>query len=373
MRNSFPSTFEEEDEPYIPPNRGRTFAHDSRSRSQSLAPTRGLAVSPNQFGEIGTGRSIGYTREDVSNISPFVRVDEFYRDDGGGSGTTSRRHSVSVVQPRRGIVGFNAPEINADSTMSTRGLLLDDDDLAADLAMLNLTPSSQPVSTSPYRGDAHSFFANQTQSQQQFPYYSGSGYRARAYSGSQRLTPQQTQQGFFPTRRTSDATLPAALSNVGGLGHHTNPNTVLGVSPTSTNNAHLTTIGNVTNSLNELGKGLPLSSVPAHWPLFIVEFKAGRTDLFYLSDTELVDISVGDLVIVEADRGKDLGKVVNDSITVREVEEFVKNRPDEDKKDIHPKQIYGKAGPSEAQYVQCFYNILISGCLLRKCRTRSKH
>lgn len=42
--------------------------------------------------------------------------------------------------------------------------------------------------------------------------------------------------------------------------------------------------------------------------LYMVEFKAGRTDFFYLGD-EHVQPSVGDLVIVEADRGKDLGKV----------------------------------------------------------------
>lgn len=42
--------------------------------------------------------------------------------------------------------------------------------------------------------------------------------------------------------------------------------------------------------------------------LYMVEFKAGRTDFFYLED-EHIQPSVGDLVIVEADRGKDLGKV----------------------------------------------------------------
>lgn len=42
--------------------------------------------------------------------------------------------------------------------------------------------------------------------------------------------------------------------------------------------------------------------------LYMVEFKAGRTDFFYLGD-EHIQPSVGDLVIVEADRGKDLGKV----------------------------------------------------------------
>jgi len=71
-------------------------------------------------------------------------------------------------------------------------------------------------------------------------------------------------------------------------------------------------------NLNDLGKGVPLSSVPASWPLYIVEFKAGRTDLFDLTDL-MLDITVGELVIVEADRGlKDLGTVVHDTITLKE-------------------------------------------------------
>ncbi|KAF9452945.1 kinase-like protein [Macrolepiota fuliginosa MF-IS2] len=75
-------------------------------------------------------------------------------------------------------------------------------------------------------------------------------------------------------------------------------------------------------SINDLGRGLPSSP-----PLFIVEFKAGRTDLFYLMDSSL-DIKVGDLVIVEADRGKDLGKIVNDTITIGQVEEWQVQRAD---------------------------------------------
>jgi hypothetical protein len=123
--------------------------------------------------------------------------------------------------------------------------------------------------------------------------------------------------------------------------------------------------------LNELGKGVPLHSVPASWPLYIVEFKAGRTDLFYLTDLSL-DIRVGDLVIVEADRGKDLGKVVNDSITLKEVEEFQREQLARigfgdgqpmspggagggqgqgaaAKKEINPKMIYGKAQGQDTQ------------------------
>jgi len=85
-----------------------------------------------------------------------------------------------------------------------------------------------------------------------------------------------------------------------------------------------------------------------------------------------VDIRVGDLVIVEADRGKDLGKVVNDSITLKEVEEFQKeqiaragfsdgqplspggtgggqSQGPAAKKEINPKMIYGKAQGQDTQ------------------------
>jgi len=122
-----------------------------------------------------------------------------------------------------------------------------------------------------------------------------------------------------------------------------------------------------TPNLNDLGKGIPLSSVPASWPLYIVEFKAGRTYLFYLTDLTL-DIRVGDLVIVEADRGKDLGTVVNDTITLKEVEAFEREQRERvaygdggplspggqqggggSKKEINPKMIYGKAQPHDTQ------------------------
>ena len=41
--------------------------------------------------------------------------------------------------------------------------------------------------------------------------------------------------------------------------------------------------------------------------------------VFYLTDLTL-DVRVGDLVIVEADRRKDLGTVVKDTITLKEAE-----------------------------------------------------
>ena len=83
--------------------------------------------------------------------------------------------------------------------------------------------------------------------------------------------------------------------------------------------------------------------------------------------------------MVEADRGKDLGTVVNDSITLAEVEAFQRQQMERGfgggsggsgeqispggsggggmsssgngKKEINPKMIYGKATAQEMQYV----------------------
>lgn len=74
-------------------------------------------------------------------------------------------------------------------------------------------------------------------------------------------------------------------------------------------------------SLADLGKGIPLASLPHTTPLYIVTFKAGRRDVFYCPDPTLL-ISNGDRVIVEADRGSDLGTVVADQLTPVEVREW---------------------------------------------------
>ncbi len=75
----------------------------------------------------------------------------------------------------------------------------------------------------------------------------------------------------------------------------------------------------------DLGKGVPLTMISPQTRLYIVEFKAGRTDLYYVDRPDL-RIAVGDLVIVEADRGQDLGRVCNDTITLDEVKAFQSQR-----------------------------------------------
>ncbi|KAG2023917.1 hypothetical protein CC2G_001520 [Coprinopsis cinerea AmutBmut pab1-1] len=157
----------------IPGNRAYDIPPSGTSRYGSLgalarSPSNDYS-SPTRTSLVGNGIS-RHQQPDVSNMSPFRRdVAQILLDDGpfrelwagmnpprdesgggGGSGTTSRRHSVSVVQPRRGnIVGFNAPGSDSPEDLTaTRptfgsgfgrsGLMLDDDDLASDLGMLNI-------------------------------------------------------------------------------------------------------------------------------------------------------------------------------------------------------------------------------------------
>ncbi|KAI0321473.1 PSP1 C-terminal conserved region-domain-containing protein [Amylostereum chailletii] len=380
---------------------------------------------------------------DISNMSPFMRdVGQILLDDGsafreiwsgmnpprdenggGGSGTTSRRHSVSVVQPRsRPIVGFNAPSAGEDeparpaifsqSTFGRGGLLLTDEDLADDLGLLNLgkdgpgpvssyMPPSQPASLpiyaphtsrsppsqdrlSPYRSlnlsiplgspsesggspamgqheyDAHA----QQQQQQQQQQHAGQSHNAQNLTarfipgqGIKYLTQQDLGGGAYARGGLTSPVSPTRLAQ-----HQQQQQQSMFSSPIQ----RRPSAGPLPSDMNELGKGVPLHAVPASCPLYIVEFKAGRTDLFYSTDPA-PDIRVGDLVIVEADRGKDLGTVVNDTITLAEVEAFQAQQAAKGfgetpaspggtpasaggaKKEINPKMIYGKAQAQDAQ------------------------
>lgn len=447
--------------------RGRTYTGDlTRSRSQSLATSRPGAIgsgfpgqgfgqwdgsspqsiptrydiktptSGSRYGSLGTlGRSPsnGYSQRsitDPSNMSPFVRdVGQILLDDGsafrelwagmnpprdenggGGSGTTSRRHSVSVVQPRRPIVGFNAPNADVSEENARHGgfssasfgggggLLLTDDDLASDLGLMSINdtrpvtsiqPPSQPSSLPIYAPLSRSPPASDRVSPYQalhlnIPGGAGTSYSRQSIVGSPSdsgLSGGSPSRGHIDTfvQEGREASRPALLMARYVPGHGIQQIPEGGVMPSPISPATLRNAGHygqqmqrrpsdASKPLSELGKGVPLHAVPTSWPLYIVEFKAGRTDLFYCTDLTQ-DIRVGDLVIVEADRGKDLGKVVNDSITLAEVEAFQKQQklmsmghgdvhgvPTSPTgatgggvKDINPKMIYGKAQHRDTQ------------------------
>lgn len=65
-------------------------------------------------------------------------------------------------------------------------------------------------------------------------------------------------------------------------------------------------------------------------PLWAVEFKSGRTEIFYVLEVEgapQCQCKVGDLVIVEADRGEDLGKITAE-ISVARMKSFIAGSED---------------------------------------------
>lgn len=104
----------------------------------------------------------------------------------------------------------------------------------------------------------------------------------------------------------------------------------------------------------EAGKNLQQQSYTHQWPLYVVEFKAGRTDFFHIGEASGFPIKKGDLVIVEADRGKDLGKVVEDSIqNMQQLQLYQAQHGDSlidahnMNKEVHPKRIYRLAQPAE--------------------------
>lgn len=112
----------------------------------------------------------------------------------------------------------------------------------------------------------------------------------------------------------------------------------------------------------DLGKGIPLHRLDPKLPLYMVEFKAGRTDFFYVLDSHQFSPQIGDLVIVEADRGKDLGKVAMNTLTIDQVTELEQrkqqqlqqlehNDKEEDtskpQREIHIKRIFRLAAPDE--------------------------
>lgn len=445
--------------------------NDSFSSKMGSGP---LAI-PGRYGEVGSSRygSLGTVGRPASKIlsspstnllgselvsrgisetnqSPFRRdVGQILLDDGsafrelwagqnpprdenggGGSGTTSRRHSVSVVQPRRGIIGFNAPDISdlderthaPGSAFGRSRLKLTDDDLASDLGMLNMGSNDAPTSAtsshfpnqpaslpiyaplsrsppsrdllSPYQpikksGLPGSYSAKRaigTPSEPEFPeeqenptkfdhyqQYGGQQQEsASRFASIQEIKYTSTATAKTPYLRAREPSCgpspslnPSPISpTAAGASRLISPNSSFYVSqiqrkaseplsPLSPISANILqpSLASISPSfssfheshqqspsrsvshqpnLNDMGKGVPLHSIPPFCPLFIVEFKAGRTDLFYLTNPSL-NVQMGDLVIVEADRGKDLGTVVNDTITISQVEEWQRQQAEKAK------------------------------------------
>jgi hypothetical protein len=139
-----------------------------------------------------------------------------------------------------------------------------------------------------------------------------------------------------------------------------------------------------TQIFNDMGKGIPLDQVPATGALYMVEFKAGRSDLYYVADTSTCRVKHGDLVIVEADRGKDLGKIIVENLTPDYVESLVIQKEQQqqqqdgtgedgqDSKELRPKQIYRPAVPAEIAMLLSKRQDEIKAVMVCQTKTRQK-
>ncbi|KAI8876598.1 PSP1-domain-containing protein [Backusella circina FSU 941] len=113
------------------------------------------------------------------------------------------------------------------------------------------------------------------------------------------------------------------------------------------------------------GKGLLLHKLPPHASLYCVEFKAGRSDFYYVSEPTSPLLRLEDLVIVEADRGKDLGKITSGILTIDQVllqlqlQQQQQQQMEEDETDgtkrsseFYVKRIYRRAGSNDVNLLQ---------------------
>ncbi|KAI6006849.1 hypothetical protein EDD15DRAFT_2383845 [Pisolithus albus] len=238
----------------------------------------------------------------------------------GGSGTTSRPRWPTII-------GFNVPghDTRHESAAGSHscvfhapsfvcgGFVLSDDDPAADLGPFSLSKDGPGPTTCPA--------PRRWQQQQQL-----SSLTARFIPGK---SIQCFPQGNNDPPAYNDVT---GFRPISAVAHDGSSDPASAGGPFHPQKMQSRSSDAPGPSLSDLGKGVPLSSVPASWPLYIVD----------------LDMPVGDRVIVEADRGKHLGIVINDSITLNGVA-YGDGGQQGSEKEINPKMIYGRAQPRDNQ------------------------
>ncbi|CAG7918324.1 unnamed protein product [Penicillium olsonii] len=95
------------------------------------------------------------------------------------------------------------------------------------------------------------------------------------------------------------------------------------------------------------GYGRPpstLSHAHQNQLLYIVAFKCSRADVFYIQEDTGLQVKQGDLVIVEADRGTDLGTVIHSNISLQQARELKHHYAEEHYKTL---MMYSRHGQLE--------------------------
>ncbi|KAI9307655.1 PSP1 C-terminal conserved region-domain-containing protein [Cunninghamella echinulata] len=133
-------------------------------------------------------------------------------------------------------------------------------------------------------------------------------------------------------------------------------------------NTNITPLEEENRTLNDVGKGIPLNQLHPEAIIYMIEFKSRRIDFFYFdfhqqqqmmlnspsttisstsSHLSAFSVGLGDLVIVEADRGKDLGKIAMIGLTSDQKELLLQEPIEIVPEQIFIKRIYRLATPEE--------------------------
>lgn len=371
------------------------------SRAQSLQGTSSMPAALAQRN----------TQPEISNLSPFVRdrlgpridpddMSRGYdhwsasymatmREEETESGATSRRHSVSIVQPRVRGVGFAvtaAPGIGGGIDDGPPGggsrlvggagrSMFSDEELAGDFSLLNINngglhpktevhPSSFPYAVN--RLGAQPYTRNNALN---------SGYTTLDTHIPFNRTPSDGRSpigdGNFPSGTAGGLDqLNAVLAKVSqqGNGHTLGPGRSASREPSPARNdgdrgfSPIHANGNGypyqqhqqfdhgPNS-SEPVQGIDLDHLPRQSRLVLLEFKLNRREVFFCDSS--MDVKQGDRLIVEGDRGKDIGVVINPDVEKHWVLAQRQNGSSEigSSGNIKAKRAYAIAGPQEAQYV----------------------
>ncbi|OMJ10985.1 hypothetical protein AYI70_g9983 [Smittium culicis] len=107
------------------------------------------------------------------------------------------------------------------------------------------------------------------------------------------------------------------------------------------------------SSLSEMGRGVPLNLLPSDARIFVVQFKGKRNDLFFYSKSSSDNksnsskpIAPGVCAIVEADRGQDLGLIIEEYHSKDQALQFMSSKfHDDDSKDSNSPESNKNNGP----------------------------
>ncbi|CAK7204392.1 hypothetical protein SEUCBS139899_007148 [Sporothrix eucalyptigena] len=279
---------------------GATYRMDNGYGLQDSVPEESSDYAIDELDEINDGDFSAVKRASVRRMSEFAAPGSFrspfsvenrklenvkkafWQTNPGGfaDNSPSRRHSFADIPTRQAsISSINevvlAHEANSQDPQQTGGIEF----------------------TSPF-GDSHGFAAKSAAAAQSMYSASGPGIS----QGANPISPQQIlQQQQQQVQHQQQAQIGAGSAYTSGSSAYS-----------SSYGLHAPTFAVRPTSPQRGMYGLsqPNRSTPLH----IVLFKCARADVFYIQEGTGLTVKPGDLVIVEADRGTDLGTVAVDSV-----------------------------------------------------------